>query len=77
VTDWFRKAGLEQVRVPEDKPNVFNPDPMTLGISPRLSDSRQQWRPSQLKIIQSIESRTGQVLYDDGKADKEASRTTC
>ena len=25
VDDWFRKAGLEQARIPDDKPNVFNP----------------------------------------------------
>jgi penicillin-binding protein 2 len=73
VTDWFRKAGLEQARIPADKPNVFNPDPMTLGDVASLyqilgNDGVHQ----KLKIIQSIQSRTGQVLFDDDKTDKDA-----
>ena len=73
VTDWFHKAGLEQARVPDDKANVFNPEPMTLGdvasLYQILADNGMHHK---LKIVQSIESRTGQVLYDDAKADREA-----
>ncbi len=73
VGDWFRKAGLEQVRVPEDKPNVFNPDPMTLGdVASLYQILGNNGVHRKLKIIQVIQSRTGQVLYEDGKSDKDA-----
>ncbi|MCE0496956.1 MAG: transglycosylase domain-containing protein [Methylacidiphilales bacterium] len=70
---WLREAGLDQVHIPEDKPNVFNPDPMTLGDIASLYQILANGGVSRkLKIIQSIESRTGQVLYDDSKADRDA-----
>ncbi len=73
VGDWFRKAGLEQARIPEDKPNVFNPDPMTLGdVASLYQILGNDGIHRKLKIIRSIESRTGQVLYDDAKPDREA-----
>jgi penicillin-binding protein 2 len=70
VEQWLKNAGAE-ARIPTDKPNVFNPDPMTLGDIASLyqvlgNDGVQR----KLKIIQSIESRTGQVLYEDTKSDK-------
>ena len=71
VNDWFRKAGLEQAHVPDDKPNVFNPEPMTLGdIASLYQILGNGGVRRKLKIIQSIESRTGQVLYDDAKPDR-------
>jgi penicillin-binding protein 2 len=74
-TDWMRQAGIEGGRVPSDQPNVFNPDPMTLGDVVSLyqilgNDGVHR----KLKIIQSIESRTGQVLYDDSKADRDSNQ---
>ncbi|HUB65981.1 MAG TPA: penicillin-binding transpeptidase domain-containing protein [Candidatus Methylacidiphilales bacterium] len=70
VGQWLQNAGLDQVHIPDDKPNVFNPSPMTLGdiisLYQILGDGGT---PRKLKIIQSIESRTGQVLYDDTKPD--------
>jgi penicillin-binding protein 2 len=70
VNDWFRDAGLDQAQanVPDDKPNMFNPEPMTLGDVTSIyqilgNDGVRQ----KLKIIESIESRTGQVLYSDDK----------
>ena len=71
VAEWFRKAGLDQARIPEDKPNVFNPDPMTLGdVAELYQVLGNDGVHRKLKIIQSIQSRTGQVLYEDSKADK-------
>jgi penicillin-binding protein 2 len=71
VSDWLRQAGLEQARIPEDKPNVFNPDPMTLGdiasLYQILGDDGVRHK---LKIIQSIQSRTGEVLYDDARPER-------
>ena len=73
VGDWFRKAGLDQARIPDDKPNVFNPDPMTLGdIASLYQILGNDGVHRKLKIIRSIQSRTGQVLYDDAKPDKDA-----
>jgi penicillin-binding protein 2 len=75
VTEWLRHAGLEQARIPEDKPNVFNPDPMTLGdIASLYQILGNDGVHHKLKIIQSIESRTGQVLYDDAKSDRDTPR---
>jgi penicillin-binding protein 2 len=72
VSDWLRKAGLEQAHIPEDKPNVFNPDPMTLGdVTSLYQVLGNNGVGRKLKIIQTIESQKGQVLYDDSKADKE------
>ena len=73
VEEWFHQAGLEQVRIPEGKPNVFNPDPMTLGdIASLYQILGNDGVHRKLKIIRSIQSRTGQVLYDDSKPDKDA-----
>jgi penicillin-binding protein 2 len=73
VGDWFRKAGLEQARIPNDKPNVFNPDPMTLeDIASVYQILGNDGIHRKLKIIRSIQSLKGQVLYDDSKPDKDA-----
>ena len=73
VDDWFRKAGLDQARIPDDKPNVFNPDPMTLGdIASVYQVLGNDGVHRKLRIIHSIQSRTGQVLYDDSKSDRDA-----
>jgi penicillin-binding protein 2 len=72
VTDWLRRAGLEQARVPEDKPNVFNPDPMTLGdVASLYQILGNDGIHRKLKVIQSIQSRTGEPLYDDSKPDRD------
>jgi penicillin-binding protein 2 len=70
--DWLKQAGVDQARIPDDKSGVFNPDPMTLADMAALyqvlaNDGVRR----KLKIIQSIESRTGQVLYQDGHADRD------
>jgi penicillin-binding protein 2 len=71
-TDWMRQAGLEGARVPSDQPNVFNPDPMTLGdVASLYQVLGNDGVHRKLKIIQSIESRTGQVLYPDPKAARD------
>ncbi|HEY0256843.1 MAG TPA: penicillin-binding transpeptidase domain-containing protein, partial [Candidatus Methylacidiphilales bacterium] len=73
MTDWLKKAGLDQARVPDDKPNVFNPDPMTLGdVASLYQVLGNGGVRRKLKIIQSIQSRTGEVLYQDTQVDKEA-----
>jgi penicillin-binding protein 2 len=70
VTDWLKRAGLDQARIPDDKPNVFNPDPMTLGdITSLYQVIGNDGVHRKLKIIQSIESKTGEVLYEDSKSD--------
>ncbi len=70
--DWLRLAGAEQARVPDDKPGVFNPDPMTLeDVAALYQVLANGGVHRKLKIIQSIESRTGEVLYDDAKADRD------
>ena len=74
--DWLRQAGLDQSHVPDDKPNVFNPDPMTLGdISSLYQILGNNGVHRKLKIIQTIQSRTGQILYDDTKPDRGARDT--
>jgi penicillin-binding protein 2 len=71
VNDWLHKAGLEQAHIPDDKPSVFNPDPMTLGdIASLYQVLGNNGVRRKLKIIQTIQSKTGQLLYDDSKADK-------
>jgi membrane peptidoglycan carboxypeptidase len=70
VRDWLLQAGVE-VRIPDDKPGVFNPDPMTLeDVASLYQILGNDGVRRKLKIIQSIQSRTGEVLYDDGKPDK-------
>jgi penicillin-binding protein 2 len=72
VGSWLKQAGLDQARVPEDKPNVFNPDPMTLGdVASLYQILGNDGVRRKLKIIQSIESRTGETLYDDTRPDRE------
>ena len=70
VTDWLHKAGLEQARVPEMKADVFNPDPMTLGdIASLYQILGNDGVHRKLKLVRSIQSMTGQTLYDDTKPD--------
>ncbi|MCE0483432.1 MAG: transglycosylase domain-containing protein [Methylacidiphilales bacterium] len=72
VTSWLRQAGLDQARVPNDKPNVFNPEPMTLGdVASLYQVLGNDGVHRKLKIIQSIESRAGEILYDDSRPDRE------
>ncbi len=72
VTDWFRKAGLEQAHIPETKENVFNPDPMTLGdVASLYQILGNDGVRRKLKLVRSIQSLTGQELYTDTKPDKE------
>ena len=71
VTDWLRARGWRSASRP-GKPNVFNPEPMTLGDMASLyqvlgNDGMHR----KLKIIQSITSQNGQVLYDDSKPDRD------
>jgi penicillin-binding protein 2 len=71
LNEWFRKAGIEQAKVPSDKPNVFNPDPMTLGdVASIYQILGNDGVRRKLKLIRSITSITGQVLYDDTKPDR-------
>jgi penicillin-binding protein 2 len=73
--DWLRQAGAEQARVSDDKPGVFNPDPMTLeDVASLYQVLGNDGVRRKLKIIQSIESRTGEVLYQDSKADRDGSQ---
>jgi penicillin-binding protein 2 len=73
VGDWLHQAGVEQARIPDDKPNEFNPDAMTLGdIASLYQILGNGGVHRKLKIIQSIQSRTGQYLYDDSKPDRGA-----
>ena len=73
--DWLKQAGVEQARVPDDKAGVFNPDPMTLGDMASLYQVLANGGVKRkLKIIESIESRTGQILYQDSHADHDTNR---
>ncbi len=75
VGDWLQQAGLEQIHVPSDKPNVFNPDPMTLGdVASLYQIIGNDGVRRKLKIIQSITSKDGQVLYDDTQPDRDTDR---
>ena len=72
VNDWLHRAGIEQARISHDKPDVFNPEPMTLGdITSLYQILGNDGIHRKLKIIRSIQSMSGQTLYDDTKADKE------
>jgi penicillin-binding protein 2 len=72
VRNWFHQAGIDDANIPDDKPNIFNPDPMTLGdVSALYQVLGNDGVHRKLKIIQSIVSRTGQTLYDDSKADRD------
>ena len=73
VGEWLKQAGLDQAHIPDDKPNVFNPDPMTLeDIASLYQILGNDGVHRKLKIIQSIQSRDHEVLYDDTKPDKDA-----
>lgn len=68
--DWLKQAGVDD-KVPTDKPNIFNPDPMTLGdVSSLYQILANGGVKQKFKIIQSIRSKTGESLYDDTKPDK-------
>ena len=70
--DWLETAGLGQAHVPSDKPYEFNPDPMSLGdIASLYQILGNGGVHTKFKIIQSIQSRTGEELYDDAKPDKD------
>jgi penicillin-binding protein 2 len=71
VPPFLRRAGVD-ARIPTGKDNVFNPEPMTLGdIASLYQVLGNDGIHRKLKIIQSITSQDGQVLYDDSKADRE------
>jgi penicillin-binding protein 2 len=71
-TDWLKRAGPDQARVSNDKPNVFNPEPMTLGdIASLYQILANGGVHRKLKLIQSIQSRTGEILYQDSQTDKD------
>jgi penicillin-binding protein 2 len=71
--DWLRRAGVEQSVVPDDKPNEFNPDGMTLGdVASLYQILGNGGLHRKFKIIQTIQSRSGEVLYDDTKPDRDA-----
>jgi penicillin-binding protein 2 len=73
ISDWLRRAGAETARIPADKPSVFNPDPMTLGdLAALYQVLGNDGLHRKLKIIQSITSQDGQVLYDDSKPDRDS-----
>ncbi len=70
VNDWFHKAGIEQANVPTNKPNVFNPDPMTLGdITSVYQILANGGERRKLKLIRTITDINGQTIYDDGRPD--------
>ncbi|MEI9998655.1 MAG: penicillin-binding transpeptidase domain-containing protein [Verrucomicrobiota bacterium] len=74
VNEWFHLAGLDG-RVPMDKPNAFNPEPMTLGdVTSVYQVLANAGLHRKLKIIRSITSRTGEVMYDDTKPDHDDNR---
>lgn len=77
VAEWLKQAGLDQARVPNDKPNVFNPDPMTLeDIASLYQILGNDGVHRKLKIIQSIQSRNGDTLYVDTNRDKDSHEDT-
>lgn len=72
VADWLRRAGADQARIPAGKANIFNPDPMTLGdLAALYQVLGNDGVHRKLKIIRSITSENGQVLYDDAKAGRD------
>jgi penicillin-binding protein 2 len=71
ITQFLRHSGVD-ARIPTGKDNVFNPEPMTLGdIASLYQVLGNDGIHRKLKIIQSITSEDGQVLYDDSKPDRE------
>ena len=72
VENWMRQAGVEPVHAPDAKQNVTNADLMTLGdVASLYQVLGNDGVHRKLKIINSIQSRTGEILYDDTKVDKE------
>ena len=71
ITQWLRRAGVE-ARIPTGNGHVFNPQPMTLGdVASLYQVLGNDGVHRKLKIIQSITSQDGQVLYDDSKPDRD------
>jgi len=74
VDAWLQKAGVEPYRSAADRAKVSVPslpDAQTLGdLASLYQVLGNDGVHRKLKIIQSIQSRTGQTLYDDSKADK-------
>jgi penicillin-binding protein 2 len=75
VENWIRQAGVEPVHAPDAKENVTNADLMTLGdVASLYQVLGNDGVHRKLKIINSIQSRTGEILYDDTKADKQTAK---
>jgi penicillin-binding protein 2 len=75
VGDWLHQAGVDPVRAQLNKPNVFSPGELTLGDMASLYQVLGNGGLRRnLKIIQTITSQNGHVLYDDTKADRAASQ---
>ncbi len=71
ITQFLRHAGVD-ARIPTGKDNVFNPEPMTLGdVASLYQVLGNGGIHRKLKIIQTITAQDGQVLYDDGKPDRD------
>jgi penicillin-binding protein 2 len=71
ITQFLRRAGVD-ARIPTGNDNVFNPEPMTLGdIAALYQVLGNDGIHRKLKIIQTITSQDGQVLYDDSKPDRD------
>jgi membrane peptidoglycan carboxypeptidase len=75
VQNWIRNAGVEPVHAPGAKDNSINSDLMTLGdVASVYQVLGNDGVRRKLKIIQSIQSRTGELLYDDNRADRQTSK---
>jgi penicillin-binding protein 2 len=71
VQGWLRQAGIEPVRSPDAKGTSINSDLMTLGdVASLYQVIGNDGVRHKLKIIRSIQSRTGETLYDDGRPEK-------
>ncbi len=75
VNDWFRKAGIEQAHVPADQPDVFNPDPISLGdLASIYQILGNDGVRRKLKLIRSIVAMNGKVMYADNQPDRDDGR---
>jgi penicillin-binding protein 2 len=73
VGDWLHQAGVDPARAQTNKPNVFNPGEMTLGdLASLYQVLGNDGLHRTLKIIQTITSQNGKILYDDTKPDRDA-----
>ncbi len=73
IENWIRQAGVEPTRAPDSKENAPNADLMTLGdVASLYQVLGNDGVRRKLKIISSIQSRTGEVLYDSNRADNES-----